>query len=109
LESDDGPEEMQVTLVDLTSIMDWDKDDDALRLLTPIFLVRDEYIQLDLFMESEMQNVLLLGQPGIGMCIYLSFHPLMQLFLCRKDHLLDILPPKATHCWFTDYLCKNML
>jgi len=72
----DTPEEVQVTIVDLTSLLMWNPKNDAIRdLLTPTFLVRGEYTELEQFSESHSNHVLLVGQPGIGSCISLLFHP----------------------------------
>lgn len=73
----DPPEEAQVTIVDLTSLLKWTTEDVNLDVLTPIFLARGEYTELDNFLESNSDHVLLLGQPGIGSWIYLLFHPVM--------------------------------
>lgn len=69
----DPPEETQVTIVDLTHLLKWTTKD----VLTPIFLARGEYTELDNFLESNDDHVLLLGQHGIGSCIYLLSRSIM--------------------------------
>ena len=64
------PEETQVTIVDLIHLLKWTTKDVNL-VLTPIFLARGEYTELDNFLESNYDHVLLSGQPGLGSCIYL--------------------------------------
>jgi hypothetical protein len=61
-------EEAQVTIVDLTSLLSWTTMDVKLDLLTPIVLAQGEYSKLDNFLESSSDHVLLVGQPGIGLC-----------------------------------------
>lgn len=64
----DKVEEDQATLVDLTSLLKWTKEDAMLNFPTPVLLARgDEYTELDKFLKSSSQHVLLLGQPGIGL------------------------------------------
>jgi hypothetical protein len=43
LDPDDAREEVQVTFVDLTSLLNWTKEDEMLCPLIPLFLVRGEY------------------------------------------------------------------
>jgi hypothetical protein len=76
-ESDiDTPEEVQVTIVDLISLLKWNPEVDVISdSLTPTFLVRGEYTELENFSESHFKHVLLIGQPGIGLCICLLFCP----------------------------------
>ncbi|EDR00963.1 uncharacterized protein LACBIDRAFT_312765 [Laccaria bicolor S238N-H82] len=75
----DPPKEAQVTIVDLTSLLKWTMEDANLDVLTPIFLARGEYTELDNFLESNDNHVLLLGQPGIGKTIYLTYCLLRRL------------------------------
>ena len=70
-DEEDHVKEYQATLVDLTSLFNWTEEDAMLHFPTPVFLARDEYTELDKFLKSSSQHVLLLGQPGIGSCIYL--------------------------------------
>ena len=71
----DPPEETQVTIVDLTHLLKWTAKDVNLDVLTPIFLARGEYAELDKFVESNDDDVLLLGQPGIGSCTIYYYIP----------------------------------
>ena len=71
------PEETQVAIVDLIHLLKWTTKDVNLDVLTPIFLARGEYTELDNFLESNDDHVLLLGQPGIGSCIYLISRSMM--------------------------------
>jgi hypothetical protein len=75
LDPDDAREGVQVTCVDLTSLLNWTERDGNLSLLTPLLLVRGEYTELDKYLESSSEHVLLLGQPGIGSCINILFRP----------------------------------
>lgn len=75
----DPPEEDQITIVDLTSLLGWTAKDVKLDVLIPIVLVRDDYIQLDDFLGSHSEHVLLLGQPGIGKTVYLTYCLLRRL------------------------------
>ncbi|KIK01931.1 hypothetical protein K443DRAFT_59464, partial [Laccaria amethystina LaAM-08-1] len=72
-------EEAQVTIVDLTSLLSWTTMDVKLDLLTPIVLAQGEYSKLDNFLESSSDHVLLVGQPGIGKTIYLTYCLLRRL------------------------------
>lgn len=65
-DSDDTRGEVQVTLVDLTTLLKWTTSDEKLRLMTYKFLVRDEYTEFDAYLETHDDHVLLMGQPGIG-------------------------------------------
>ena len=47
----DPPGETQVTIVDLTHLLKWTTKDVNLDVLTPIFLARGEYAELDKFVE----------------------------------------------------------
>lgn len=55
--------------IDLTAVSDLKNIDMIKELVKPRFFVRDEYMELDLCVGDGDWHVLLLGQPGIGMCI----------------------------------------
>ncbi|EDR09961.1 uncharacterized protein LACBIDRAFT_325872 [Laccaria bicolor S238N-H82] len=73
-----SPDEVKVTTIDLVYLLKWTPDD-AIWSPIPIFLVRGEYTELEIFSASQSQHVLLLGQPGIGKTVYLMYSLLRRL------------------------------
>jgi hypothetical protein len=69
-------------------------------LLCTRFLIRDEYLELDKYLSdpTNRRHVLLLGQPGIGMRIFVSPMPMLHGFINRKNNLLDILSVETAYC-----------
>ena len=92
----------KASFVDLRTILSWSNVDSTLRLLCPYFLIREEYKELDKYLDDQKSlQTLLVGQPGIGLLDFFPPpfpHDLKVLFF-RKDYLSHVPPFKTTGCW----------